>query len=70
MAAPRGNYLVQHVRAADMMDDAPESTIAFPVMLAAPYEAERPSEALACRSGDERLLVGKNWQAPVDHDGE
>lgn len=47
-----------------------ESTIACPVMLTQPYEAERPSEELACRSGDERLLVDKNWQAPADHDGD
>ena len=48
----------------------PESTIACPVMLTQPYEAERPSEEIACRSGDERLLIDKNWQAPADHDGE
>lgn len=47
-----------------------ETTIACSVMLTSPYETERPSEELACRSGDERLLVDKNWQAPEDHDGE
>lgn len=48
----------------------PESTIACPVLLTRLYEAERPSEELACRSGDERLLADKNWRAPADHDGE
>jgi len=48
----------------------PESTIACPVMLTQPYEEERPSEEMACRSGDERLLVDQNWQAPADHDGD
>lgn len=46
------------------------TTIACDVMLTSPYEQGRPSEDLACRSGDERLLVDKNWQAPDDHDGE
>jgi len=47
-----------------------DSTIACPIMSTSTYENERPSEELACRSGDERLLVDKNWQAPADHDGE
>ncbi len=49
---------------------AADSTIACPIMLTDAYEGERPSEELACRSGDERLLVDKNWQAPDDFDGE
>ncbi len=48
----------------------PESTIACPVLLTRPYEEERPSEEMACRSGDERLLVDRNWHPPEDHDGE
>lgn len=45
-------------------------TIACQVMGTENYEAERPSEQLACRSGDERLLTDHNWQAPKDFDGE
>lgn len=47
-----------------------ESTIACPIMSTLNYEGERPSEKLANRSGDERLLADKNWQAPADHDAE
>jgi len=47
-----------------------DSTIACPIMTAELYENERPSEELACRSGDERLLYDKNWQAPEDFEGE
>lgn len=49
---------------------SPQSTIACPVMLSEVYEQGRPSEEDACRSGDERLLVDKNWRAPADHDAE
>lgn len=49
---------------------SPETTIACPIMLAETYEEGRPSEELACRSGDERLLMDNNWQAPADFDGE
>ncbi len=46
------------------------STIACPIMTTEQYENERPSEALACRSGDERLILDRNWQAPGDFEGE
>lgn len=45
-------------------------TISCQVMLTSSYESERPSEELACRSGDERLLADKNWKAPADFDDE
>jgi hydrogenase maturation protease len=48
----------------------PESTIACQIMQTEHYETGRPSEERACRSGDERLLVDKNWTAPEDHDAE
>ena len=35
----------------------PDSTIACPIMNSEHYENERPSEEIACRSGDERLLL-------------
>jgi len=47
-----------------------DSTIACPVMTAGHYENQRPSEEVACRSGDERLLYDQNWKAPGDFDGE
>ncbi len=46
------------------------STIACPIMTTEHYENERPSEELACRSGDERLILDRNWQAPSDFEGE
>ena len=46
------------------------STIVCPIMTTQAYESERPSEEVACRSGDERLLTDKNWKAPADHDAE
>lgn len=48
----------------------PESTIACPIVNSVHYEAGRPSEDLACRSGDERLLRDQNWCAPRDFDGD
>jgi len=47
-----------------------DSTIACPIMTTEHYENERPSDALACRSGDERLIRDENWQAPSDFEGE
>jgi hydrogenase maturation protease len=47
-----------------------ESTIACQIMHTEHYELGRPSEARACRSGDERLLTDQNWAAPEDHDAE
>jgi len=34
------------------------------------YEAERPDEEAACRTGDERLLASGAWSAPTDFDAE
>jgi hydrogenase maturation protease len=47
-----------------------DSTIACPIMNSSHYEDDRPSEEVACRSGDERLLNADNWQPPADFDGE
>ncbi len=49
---------------------SPESTIACPIMNSEHYESGRPSEELACRSGDERLLRDRNWQAPENFENE
>ncbi|WP_372885495.1 HyaD/HybD family hydrogenase maturation endopeptidase [Shimia sp.] len=49
---------------------AQDSTIACPIMNTEKYEGERPSEEVACRSGDERLIRDENWKAPSDFDGE
>ncbi len=48
----------------------PETTIACEVMLTDTYENGRPAEEVACRSGDERLLVDGNWRAPKNFEGE
>ena len=47
-----------------------DSTIACPIMTTEHYENQRPSEELACRSGDERLILDRNWKAPSDFEGE
>lgn len=59
------------IRAAKREEPLPQdSTIACTVMTRERYEGERPSELLACRSGDERLLRDANWQPPNDFEGD
>ncbi len=48
----------------------PESTIACPIMTAARYEGERPSEQAAFRGGDMRVLAGGGFAPPEDPEAE
>lgn len=66
------NYLRQmgiepEKRAVPLPED---ETLACSVMLPSKYETERPTEAEACRVGDERLISDARWQAPQDIDQE
>ena len=47
-----------------------ETSLACDVMLASRYEEERPSERLAWRHGDQRILSQEGWNAPEDFDRE
>lgn len=45
-----------------------DETLACSVMVPSRYENERPSEQEACRTGDDRLISDKRWQAPRNFD--
>ena len=47
-----------------------EATLACEVMVTSRYEGERPSETIACRTGDVRIIADDRWQAPRDYDAE
>ena len=47
-----------------------ETSLACNVMLASSYEKERPSEEMAWRHGDQRILSEEGWSAPEDFDRE
>ncbi len=47
-----------------------DTTVACSVMLPSRYEGGRPPEQMACRTGDERLIVDPAWQPPADFDRE
>lgn len=47
-----------------------DSTIGSLEMALGRYEAGRPAEAVACRHGDSRVLVGARWQGPEDFEAE
>ncbi len=63
-----GDHGIQHhVRSTPLSEDA---TISTPETIMSCYENGRPPEAVALRTGDERVLTDARWRGPADFEAE